>query len=161
MMMSKRSNGAEFLPTEERFRHGFLKPWKAAIYGQTGNVEGHARQFWAQQTTALERLAARYPENLTPRLVRAGMHLRDEWDASGVEPRQTSAYSPLGSPGSDDSEETPIARTKAAGRALDHIPMRTVRTVVEYVVIHDLEDNRIGLLKIGLVQLARFYRMDD
>jgi len=160
-MMSKRAAIAELLPTEQRFRHGFLKTEQAAIIGPSGRVIGHARQFREMQATALQRLASRFPEDLTPRLVRAGMQLRDDWEDAGVEPRQTSAYSPLGSPGSDDSEETPIARTKAAGRALDHIPMRTVRTVVEYVVIHDLEDNRVGLLKVGLVQLARYYRLED
>lgn len=160
-MMSKRSNVAELLPTEQRFRHGQLTTTQAAIIGPSGRVIGHARQFREMRSTALQRLAARYPDDLTSRLVRAGMQLRDDWEDAGVEPRQTSAYSPLGSPGSDDSEETPIARTRAVGRALRHIPLHTVRAVVEYVVIHDLEDNRIGLLKIGLTQLARFYRLED
>ncbi len=159
--MSKRAAIAELLPTEQRFRHGQLTTTQAAIIGPSGRVIGHARQFREMRSTALERLAARFPVDLTPQLVRAGMQLRDDWESAGVEPRQTSAYSPLGSPGSDDSEETPIARARAVGRALRQIPMHTVRAVVEYVILHDLEDNRIGLLKIGLMKLAQHYRIQD
>lgn len=158
---SLRPQKGEVPPPATRFNHGELKMTQAAVHGPSGRVVGVVRQWEDVQPTALQRLAARYPEDLTKRLVRAGMQLREEWDQAGIEPRQVSAYSPLGAAGESEDDETPICRSRAAQRAMDHVTTLAARSVLKYVVIHDIEDSRVGLLKIALVQLARFYRIED
>lgn len=158
--MSKRAAVAEIEPTIERRQHGPLAEGQAAVIGPTGRVVGYEKQFRDLVPLAIHRIALRYPQEIAPRLISAAMQLREDWERAGVEPRQVSAYSPLGASGQDDDEETPIARTRAYGRALSAIRLQSIRAVVEYVVIHDLDDGRVGLLKVGLKQLADHYRID-
>lgn len=145
-------------PTAERRRHGTLTLQQAAVYGPGGGVVGRSTHYRDRATLALLRIAREHPADITPRMVAAGMQLREQWELAGVEPRQTGAYSPLGAGGDDD--DVPIARTRAVGDALAAIGLVSVRAVVEYVVIHDLPDSRIALLRIGLSQLARHYKID-
>lgn len=149
------------LPPAQRLVTGTLRRERSVeLDPTTGRVRGTTERYRETCPLQLHKIAARYPLDITNRLVAAGMELRDAWDRAGLEPRQVGSYSPLGR-GGDGDEDRPIVSSWAIAHALGSIGQPTVRAVVELVVINDVPDSRVGLLKVGLMQLARYYGLEE
>lgn len=160
--MSRRSREVPddlLAPTPERQQHGRLTTEQVArTYGVGERVRGMAFAHRETLPDALHRLAVRFPQDIRRPLLMAGEQLRTEWLESDCEPRCTAAYSPFGTQG--EEPDAPLSKTVGVGAALAAIPLHAARSVVSYVILSDIEDSRVDLLKVGLTALCRHYRID-
>ena len=150
------------LGTLERAQHSRLVQSQRLRTDDRGNpLRGEAYGLQDATPTALDRPPIVGPlarESDHETLRQAADRLREDWCAAGIEPSVCGGYGRQS--GGEMTDAQALAHRRYT-RAMQAIGLPLVRSVVENVVVYDLPDSRVGLLVVGLRQLARYFGLDD
>lgn len=108
--------------------------------------------------TMLDRIAAAHPQDITAELVSVGVELAEiGWLAKLRATAKTCGYEQRSSPSRGEPSNEEAAAHVRWNQAMAAIGLASVRTVVRGVVLCDQPTTQIGLLKVGLIAVARHW----
>ena len=127
-----------------------------------GDAKEEVRTYRDRRPTELHRLAAKHPDDITPEMVRAGLQLQREWHAAGLANRTVGAYNPLSGAGQGEMSDRKTAAFESLKMLMARAwELRVVKEATLHLVIDELPGARVDLVKVGLIQLAKYYDQRD